>query len=95
MKIVNFPRFITAMSIFACIISFVISLMTNVSYSAERKEYKDIVVAKGDTLWSIALTLEGDVKENIYEIKKINNLENSMIYEGQSIKVPAGNYNIN
>ena len=32
-------------------------------------------VKNGDTLWSIASSLEGNVRENIYNIKEANNLQ--------------------
>ena len=88
MKIVNFPRFIISISILACVISFIISMATTKVFSASLIEYDKIVVSAGDTLWSIALNLDGNVKENIYDIKKVNNLSNSIIYEGQELLIP-------
>ena len=88
MKIVNLPRFIVSMTIIVCIISFVMSMLTNVVFSASPVEYDTIIVAEGDTLWSIASSLEGNVRENIYNIKEINNLHSSMIYVGQELLVP-------
>ncbi len=88
MKIVNFPKFIIAISIFACIISFFTSMATSHVFSAEPVEYANIVVSKGDTLWSIASNLNGNTKENIYDIQQKNNLKGSIIYEGQEIVVP-------
>ena len=87
-EIVNFPRFIIAVSIFACIISFAISMATSQVFSAEPIEYSSIVVAKGDTLWSIASELEGNTKENIYNIQIKNDLNGSIIYEGQELLIP-------
>lgn len=88
MRIVNFPRFIVAISIFACIASFFVSMATAQVFSAEPVEYKSIVVAKGDTLWSIASELNGNTKENIYDIQMKNVLKGSIIYEGQELLVP-------
>lgn len=88
MRITNFPRFIIAMSIFACIISFIISLATNIVFSKSPVEYDKVVVANGDTLWSIAMNVKGNVKENVYDIKKVNGLNSSIIYEGQELLVP-------
>lgn len=88
MKIVNLPRFIVSMTIIVCIISFVMSMLTNVVFSASPVEYETIIVAEGDTLWSIASSLEGNVRENIYNIKEVNNLDSSMIYVGQELLVP-------
>lgn len=88
MKIVNLPRFIVSMTVIVCIISFVISMLTNVVFSASPVEYNTIVVAEGDTLWSIASSIEGNVRENIYNIKEVNNLQSSIIYVGQELLVP-------
>ena len=88
MKIVNLPRFIVSMTIIVCIISFVMSMLTNVVFSASPIEYETIIVAEGETLWSIASSLEGTVRENIYNIKEVNNLQSSIIYVGQELLVP-------
>lgn len=88
MKIVNLPRFIVSMTIIVCIISFVMSMLTNVVFSASPIEYETIIVAEGETLWSIASSLEGNVRENIYNIKEVNNLTSSIIYVGQELLVP-------
>lgn len=88
MKIVNFPRFLIAISIFACVVSFFMSMATSQVFSAESVEYNSIIVAKGDTLWSIASELNGDTNENIYDIQLKNDLKGSIIYEGQELLVP-------
>ena len=88
MKIVNFPRFIVAISRLACVASFFISMATAQVFSAEPVEYNSIIVAKGDTLWSIASKLEGNTKANIYDIQIKNDLNGSIIYEGQELLVP-------
>ncbi len=88
MKIVNIPRFIFSLAIIICIISFLISMATNTVFSAEIPKYSEITVSAGDTIWSIAIDIGGNVEKNIYEIKKINNLKNSMIYVGQTLLVP-------
>ena len=88
MKIVNMPRFIISMSIIVFVISFFMSMLTSVVFSASPIEYDTVVVSEGDTLWSIASSLEGNVRENIYIIKKINKLESSMIFVGQELSVP-------
>mgnify|MGYP006286632275 CR=1 FL=1 len=56
----------------------------------KEREYKVINVSEGDTLWDIALEndFEGDIRQYIYEIKKVNNLNESTIYSGSSIKIP-------
>ena len=88
MRIKNLKRFIISMTILFTIISFLCSLLTNKVFSYTVPEYEKIVVSKGDTLWSIASELNGDIRENIYEIKKRNNLKTSYIYEGQELQLP-------
>ena len=39
-------------------------------FSHEEQKYKNVVVCKGETLWSIAKELDGNVNENIYNIQK-------------------------
>ena len=89
MKIVNLPRFIISMIIIVCILSFITSMLTTRVFSATPIQYDNIVVSEGDTLWSIANNIGGNVNKNIYEIKEINNLENSIIYVGQELKIPT------
>lgn len=89
MKIVNLPRFIISMTIIVCVLSFFMSMITNKVFSATPISYDEVVVSEGDTIWSIALNLGGNVDKNIYEIKKINNLNSSIIYVGQELLVPC------
>ena len=91
MKIVNLPRFILFLVMIMVVVSFMVSFLTKTVFSASPVEYENIVVAKGDTLWSIASELGGNTRENLYQIKKINHLENSMIYVGQELQIPATN----
>lgn len=88
MRIKNMKRFILSLSILFVLISFLCSMLCSKVFSYTAPEYKEIVVSEGDTLWSIASTLEGNVNENIYNIKKINKLNTSNIYVGQELLVP-------
>ena len=46
-------------------------------------------VQKGDSLWDIALMYESkDIENFLFEAKKLNNLENSEIFEDQILIVP-------
>lgn len=52
-----------------------------------------VQVVPGETLWDIAsrLTVTGDdVREVMYDIKRLNALESSSLAAGQRIRVPAG-----
>jgi len=56
-------------------------------------EYQSIIVNSGDTLWSIAERYgdNSNIREYIYNIKKINNLDSSMVYENMAILIPNDN----
>lgn len=61
------------------------------SYGDGELEVIEIKVISGDSLWSIAKEYTPDnidIRETIYIVKKINGLETSVIYPGQSLKIP-------
>lgn len=60
------------------------------SHGFNEKEHEIIKVVPGDTLWKIAeeQNKNGDIRKYIYEIKRINQLEDSLIYPGMSLKLP-------
>lgn len=89
MRIKNMKRFILSLTILFIIISFLCSMITTKVFSYTAPEYEKIVISEGDTLWSIASNLKGNVNETIYEIKKINELNTSYIYAGQEILIPC------
>ncbi|WP_036685449.1 LysM peptidoglycan-binding domain-containing protein [Paenibacillus tyrfis] len=50
-----------------------------------------VVVAHGDTLWSIAsshVTKGQDLREYVFQLRKLNNLKNVTIHEGQKLLLP-------
>ena len=86
MKIVNRRRFITSISI---MIILIISIFNCVS-ATKTVEYQDYTVVQGDTLWSIAsenLKSGQDIREYIYELREINNLNDCLLYPNQIIKI--------
>lgn len=74
----------------------IISLITFISISSIKAYSKDIPlfgyvsVEQGDTLWSIASDYAGnkDIRQVVYEISELNNIHNSPIYVGDTIKIP-------
>lgn len=68
----------------------------NNSYSKVEVKYKTEYASYGDTLWSIAKReskinkyyQDKDVREIIYDLKKINNFQTSELSVGQEIKIP-------
>ena len=73
---------------FTVIIFFVGSVIS--SGKNVNKEYKTITVRQGDTLWDIASKHCGkmEIRQYIYQIKKVNNLDDAIIYVGQKINLP-------
>ncbi len=88
MRIKNMPRFIFSMSVIFIIIVSIISMITTKVLSYEKPVYEKIIVSRGDTLWSIASNLTGNINKNIYQIQEINNLENANLYIGQELLIP-------
>lgn len=56
----------------------------------EKTESCTVTVMPGDTLWDIAQANAGDkdIRKYVYEIKKINQLDNATIYAGQTLHLP-------
>lgn len=95
MKIVNKGKFIKTNLILVIIVGAIIGFTTN-TYSKVETKYKEEYVYSGDTLWSIAQNelennkyFEGkDIRYVIEELKKVNNLSNSNLTEGDKIRIP-------
>ena len=86
---VRFIRFIFLVMLMMVLLS--VMVVNNTAYSGSNPSYTEYIVARGDTIWSIAASLEtkGDIRKDVYNIIKINNLHDSMIYPGQIIRLPA------
>lgn len=53
-------------------------------------EIKEIMVEKGDTLWSIAQRFypkEDDIRKYIFHMKQINQLDGALLVPGQRLKL--------
>ncbi len=83
-----------------CLLSFLLSglIINNGSsgaYTGKETIGEDtivVVVQPGDTLWSIArehMGQEGDPRRLIYEIGRLNGLQSSLIYPGQTLLLPT------
>lgn len=89
MRIKSMPRFIISMSIIFVLMFSIFNCIFGGVFSYQEPTYEKVIVSNGDTLWSIAKSLDGNINENIFEIKKINNLNNSDIYIGQELLIPT------
>jgi LysM domain-containing protein len=91
-KVVDINRFKRFIFVSVLLISMILftSLFTIKAYSKDIQQYNYITVQKGDTLWSIASNYaqDGEIREFIYIISKENNINNSIIYPNDIIKVP-------
>lgn len=96
MKIVNLKRFsMFVIGVILMIILF-ISILDTKSLSRTEINYIEFTVSSNDTLWRIANIVKEnninynnkDVREIIFEIKQINNLKNSNLYNNQVITIP-------
>jgi cell division protein YceG involved in septum cleavage len=65
-------------------------IFTSVAYGYKEPRYQVIEIKKGDTLWKLAQHYgnNGDIRKYIYDIKKLNNLSSSEIFEGDYLKIP-------
>jgi len=97
MKIVSKTRFAMSLTL---ILVFVMST-SMIAFGAfdsdaiEESDYKTYTVQSGDTLWSIASTMNQehfdetkDVRKLIYAIRKTNQLDGHTIFIGQDLQLP-------
>ena len=94
MRIVNKKKFVRMVILMIGVIAFSLVSFCNISFSKGEVKTKTIYVSSGDTLWTIAseeqennLYYEDkDIRDIVYQIKKINNIENSAnLIEGQKL----------
>lgn len=93
MKIVNRKKFIRSIAI----VIFLLIAIFNVSIAKSNNEEEiiDYTIAPGQTLWSIAREYtpdSKDIRQTIYEIKQLNNMSDSTVYENQTIKIKIGQW---
>ncbi len=95
MKIVNRKKFVRSILIILGIVLIILLNSFNTTLSHGEEEQKTIYVSNGDTLWSIAEYEQEnndyyknlEIREIIYQIKKINNLESNALQIGQKLLI--------
>lgn len=77
------------------ILLFAVFLYLIIFFTADRSEgeiggYEEIIVEKGDTLWSLACRYYPDLdpRKVVAEIREINRLANPTLYPGQKLEIP-------
>ena len=71
-------------------IGMIVLIILFINSKVGEKNYIKVTVCEGDTLWSIAeeYNTEKDIREYIYNIKKINNINNKeVLKEGDILKI--------
>lgn len=65
-------------------------IYTASAFGYKQSQYKCVAVNSGDTLWSIAEDYgnNSNIRELIYNIKKVNNIDSSMLYARTAILIP-------
>ena len=67
-----------------------IATFSKVVFGSERVVTEDYTVSAGQTLWDIAEENKQDgqdVREYVYNLRKLNNIDDCIIYEGQVLKI--------
>ena len=74
------------------IIYSIVAVATLFNTPKEPTEWTEYIVCDGDTLYDISQSITSDnqdYRETEYYISKKNNIENAMIYSGQTILIPV------
>lgn len=89
-KIINKLRFFTAIAVFLLLLALTTRLLFQIAGAEDEVTYKVITVIDGDSLWSMAKDQEpkDDIRKYIYQIRKINGLDQANIKVGDRLKLP-------
>ena len=73
------------------LLSVIVAMNIGASASEENLQYISHIVEPYDTLWSLAeeYGTDGDIRETIYNIKRLNQLESSDLMVGTRILIPV------
>lgn len=97
MVIKNWKKFLRAILIVIGVIFFINLLIPDRAFSHQEVEYKSVAVSNGDTLWTIAKEEQEenayyngkDIRDIVYNIKKVNNLSNADLKVNQVLEIPT------
>ena len=90
-RIKNKFRFTVFVAVMVLIISVLMGMIVPVRAHAGNIRYIEVKVCGGDTLWGLAQQYgdpDKDIRENIYDICRINNVSAETIRVGDSILIP-------
>lgn len=97
MKKLKVKRTVKLSIIVLVLVIAVLLFIHSTSLSYKDIEYREMYVSRGDTLWAIAKSEQEnneyykgkDIREIIFDIKKINNLSSSDLNINQKILIPS------
>ena len=82
---------ILSFGIIVFVFGYVISqIIINTVFTKEQIHTEDYTVSSNETLWDIALENKKDgtdTREYVYNLRKLNNIDDCIIHEGQVIKI--------
>jgi len=92
-RIANKFRFTIFVTVCVLLIAFAVNFAIGGmnAYSAEKKDYIEICVQQGDTLWDLARSYgpaDRDVRDVIREICAVNDVSAYTLQSGQSLLIP-------
>lgn len=88
-RLANKKRFFSFLALFFIALYLAGMIVSAGAVSDKPQPMKTVKVKKGDTLWEIAeLHCSGDIRENVFKIRQLNNLQSGIIYEGQTLLLP-------
>jgi len=95
-KIVNMKKFIRSIVLIFILILLLSLIIVKSTLSHKEIKYKEFNISNGETLWSIASNEQKynsyyqnkDIRDIIYDLIKVNDLNNSQIYVDQKIIIP-------
>lgn len=87
------PKFLTAVAVILILSILLISLFSFISFGENNSDFIKHQIEKGESLWTIASqyynTNDVDLRKIIYKIKKLNNINSSVITPGKEILIPT------
>ena len=97
MRKLNMKKIMRSSVVITVLVLLVLLFIHSTSLSYEDIKYSEVYVCSGDTLWSIAKSEQEnnnyykgkDVREIIFDIKKVNNLSSSELVINQKILIPS------
>lgn len=97
MRKLNVKRIVKLSIVMIALIIVLLLFIHSTSLSYKDIEYREIYVSRGDTLWTIAKSEQQnneyykgkDIRDIIFDIKKVNNLTTTELVANQKILIPS------